>query len=69
MTLKHPETCRYCGASIRFFAADAEAAGRRGWQVLNAGTFTPHQCERQAAKIYTPEEREEFARRRAAGEI
>jgi len=70
---KHPETCRYCGARIHFLADPGDHGGTRslktGWVVLNAADWTKHQCAKSAAKVYTPEERAEFQRRREAGEV
>lgn len=67
------ETCKYCGNPIAFIQDNAKMGGvgsyKTGWVVLNAGTLSRHQCEKKAAKVYTPEEKAEFARRRLAGEI
>lgn len=68
---KHPEICRYCGGRVHFTTVEDSAAPwkKPRWLILNADGLSRHQCPRTAAKVYTEEEKREFARKREAGEI
>lgn len=67
--LRSPETCRSCGARVHFIPVEEQKGETTRWQVVNAD-WSLHSCHANVkVKVYTEEEKREFARRRAAGEI
>lgn len=67
--LRSPETCKLCGAKVHFIPDDELRGKVARWLVVNAD-WSAHSCKKDArVKIYSEEEKQEFARKRAAGEI
>lgn len=71
MGLKYPEICKFCGDRVHFIADDSVSApgSSMRWVIINAASLTLHRCPRSTTRIYTEEEKQEFARKRLAGEI
>ncbi len=72
MGLNNTSTCNRCGGRVYFLATgdDVGNLGKAGWTILNADDRQLHKCPAgPKVKVFTPEERAEFARRRQAGEL
>lgn len=75
MSLDRVDTCKKCGEHVRFLRLDARdtklftGTGRDVWEILAADGMSRHVCTASDVKVYSPEEKAEFQRRRLAGEI
>ena len=63
-----PQPCKKCGVRI-VLLPNTEDKYHRIYP-FDVGTYVRHQCkEAPKVKVFTPEEIEEFSRKRASGEI